>query len=66
MGYVCDCPGSLRPVPSLRRGDNAFCEFCDQGVRVIDPPRDGLHDPWQGSKEPRLEPHKYEKRGPRP
>jgi hypothetical protein len=55
------CPGSLRPVPLLQRGDDAFCEFCCQGVNVIDPPRDGLHDPWRGSKDARLESHGVEK-----
>jgi hypothetical protein len=65
MAYATHCPGSLRPVPSNLPGDCVFCEFCDGGIRVTTPPLEGLHDPWRGSKEARLEAHPFVKPGPR-
>jgi hypothetical protein len=58
------CPGSLRPVPGLRPGDEATCEFCSQRVRLVAAPLPGLHDPWRGSRDARVESHGFEKPDP--
>jgi hypothetical protein len=56
-----ECPGSLRPVPPFRPGDDVSCEFCGQRVRVRAPPLGGLHDPWRGSADARIASHSYVK-----
>jgi hypothetical protein len=58
------CLGSLRPVPGLRPRDEATCEFCSQRVRLVAAPLPGLHDPWRGSRDARVESHGFEKPDP--
>jgi hypothetical protein len=57
------CPGSLRPVPFLRPGDEIACEFCARRVRLTAPPLAGLHDPWRGSNDARVEAHAFSRPG---
>ena len=59
-----DCPGSWLPVPDLKPGDVVICDFCGLNVAVVAAPLDWAHDPWRGSKEPRVEPHRPPKRAP--
>jgi len=57
-----DCPGSWRPVPDLQPGDEVYCDFCGKKVAVTLPPLDVPHDPWSGSRDPRIQAHWFPKR----
>jgi hypothetical protein len=58
------CPGSLRPVPGRRPGDEVTCDFCSRRVLLVAAPLPGLHDPWRGSRDARVESHDFQKPGP--
>lgn len=62
MAYASsECPGSLRPAPPFRPGDHVACQFCHRNCEVVGAPLAGLHDPWFGSKDGRIEPHRFER-----
>lgn len=59
------CAGSWLPEAYQQPGEEVACGLCGRPVRLVAPPAHTIRDPWPGSPEARVEPHKAGPRGRR-